>query len=176
MLAPQNTDLPASWKRPGVYFKLVLSGSGASLANVAKRLVIVACKTSTGSKPTDQPFRALSQADANTWSGQASSASRMYAAALSQAGGGVMDVYLLLISEPTNGTAATRTITFEGPATSQGGVDLFICGYRISVQIANGDTANAIAANAAAAINLNGDIPVTAAANNAVVTLTYKEK
>lgn len=84
---------------------------------------------------------------------------------------------LWIIAVPETGTAGTRTITVEAaPAAGAGLIE--IAGETVAVQVASGDTANAVAAAIAAAINgffnaLTGaSLPFTATAATGVVTLT----
>jgi len=173
--AAVNPDLPGSWLIPGIYFKLNLSGSGAGLNTVSKRLLLWGYRLSSGSQPPDSPVQITQQADVNTYFGQGSDIARLYAASISQVGGGVCDVYCMGINEPSSGTAATHLITFAGPATAAGSVDVWICGYKTSVGVANGDSASTVGTNVAAAIYLLKDIPVTASGTS-TVTLTYRHK
>lgn len=174
--APVNTDLGSSWMIPGVYIKLDLTGNGANLNNISKRALLVGYKLAAGSAPQDTPVLITGQSDANGKLGQGSELARLYAAFVSQVGGGQADVYALPIVEPAAGTAATRTITFAGTAAAADSVELWICGYHCSTPIANADTATAIGSNVAASINALKDIPVTAAAATGTVTLTYRHK
>lgn len=173
--APTNTDLPSSWLLPGVFIKLNLSGSGAGLNSVTKRLLLLGYKTSSGSQGSDTPIQVTQQADANSYFGNGSDLARLYAAATSQIGGGVANIFCLPIDAPSGGTAATHLIALTGPATSAGALDVWICGYRVTVAIANGDSNSTIGTALTAAINLVTDLPVTASGTS-TVTLTYKHK
>ena len=73
-------------------------------------------------------------------------------------------------------TAATGTLTITGPATGAGVISVYIGGDRVTCPVANGDSANTIATNLAAAINAQTDLMVTASAASAVVTLTSRNK
>lgn len=175
-LAPTNTDLPSSWEVPGIYLQLDLTGSGAALNSVAKRALLIACKTTSGSYAVDSPVLVAGQATANAYFGQGSDLARLWAATNSQNGTGVIDLYCLAISEPSAGTAATNLITFATTATASGAVKVTICGYSCTVDIASGDTPSTVATNVSAAINLLTDLPVTAGVGSATVTLTYRHK
>lgn len=73
-----------------------------------------------------------------------------------------------------SGTAAAGTLTFTGPASEAGAFALYVAGERVPVAIASGDSAAAVATKVAAAINADGQLPVTAAAESAVVTVTCR--
>lgn len=179
--APVNTDVPSSWMIPGTYLKLDLSGSGAALNNIARRVLLVGYKSSAGSAAQDTPIQAVGQSQANAFAGQGSDLARLFAAWQSQVGGGSADVFLLPIVAPSSGTAATQLIIFSfstgSSAAAQDSIDLWICGYKISVLVASGDTTITLLANVVAAINLNLDIPVVASGNGSdTLTLTYRHK
>jgi len=75
---------------------------------------------------------------------------------------------------PGAGAAASGTITYTGPATAAGTISLYVGAQKVQAAVANADTATAIAAAVAAAINADSTLPVTAAANLGVVTLTSR--
>lgn len=174
MPAPVNTDLSSSNAIPGVYIQVNTAG-GSAVDNANKRVMIVGTRLSTGSAAPDTPGFFAQQSDVNSSHGQGSEAARLYAAFQSQYGPGEFEVWVTGINEPSGGTAATRLIITAGTATSAGYVDIFVCGYKVTVGIASGDTATTIGTAIAAAINLVLDLPVTAAGTT-TVTLTYRHK
>jgi phage tail sheath gpL-like len=177
MLAPQNPDVPSSYMIPGVYVALDLSGNGASLNSAEKRALIVGYKLASGSKPKNTPVRVIGQSQANAFAGRGSDAARHFAAFQSQIGAGQVDTWMLLLEEPTGGTAATRLVKIVGAtAAVQDAVNFRICGYTGSVLIAAGDTPTIVAAALADEINAIADIPVTASPAADTVTLTYRHK
>ena len=89
-------------------------------------------------------------------------------------------IYVLPVAEPGGGGADTRTLTFTA-ATVAGTLVRYIAGEKVSIPVAAGDTAAAIATRFAAAVNagyvrFNKRMlwTVTAAAVAAVVTLTSR--
>lgn len=173
--APINTDVPYSWENPGVYFRLNTNGSGSS-SSLDKNALLVGYKTSAGTGQPGFPIKVNGTQDAITYAGQGSDACRQFQAYQSEIGTGVSNAYLLLLNEPSGGTAATHLITVAGTATSSGSVEAIICGYSIAIRINSADTATIIGAALAAALNLNLDLPVTAGASSGVVTLTARHK
>ena len=94
---------------------------------------------------------------------------------LYEASGGAVEVWCLPLSAPATGKATgTATITFANPATSAGSYIFRIAGDEIELDVANGDTVTAQAANLSALINNTPALPVTASAVAGVVTLTSK--
>lgn len=77
------------------------------------------------------------------------------------------------------GAAATGSFIFGGPATKAGTIYLLIAGQSVQVGVIAADTAASIATKAAAAINANKNLPVTAAVDGtdtARVNVTAKWK
>src|SRR5262249_26052885 len=175
-VVPVNPDLPSSYLNPGIYLKLNLAGTGAAIGSTLKRLLVWGYKLATGTLGTDQPLQVFQQSDVNTFAGQGSDLARAYNAAISHGIAGLADVFILPITEPSAGVQATHLVTFAGTATAPGFFDIFICGYKHSIPIPNGDTATVIGSNVRAAINLNKDLPVTASSSTGIVTLTYRHK
>ncbi|TBR15077.1 MAG: phage tail protein, partial [Chitinophagaceae bacterium] len=86
------------------------------------------------------------------------------------------EVHAIALDDIGGGSAASGTITVTGPATAPGTIALLIAGVAVPVAVATGAIANDIAAAIAAAINAKADLPVTAAAAAAVVTVTCRHK
>ena len=81
----------------------------------------------------------------------------------------------IALALPAQGNAtATSTIALTGPATAAGELALYIDGENVGVAVSSGMTAAQVAAAVVAEIATLPDLPVTAAANGAVVTLTSK--
>lgn len=174
--AQPNTDLSPGYLLPGVFVQLNLQGAGTALNNPQLRALLIGYKLASGTAAQDTPVLVTGQQDVNQRCGQGSDAARLYAAFMSQVGAGACDVFMLPLVEPAAGTAATRTITFAGTAAAQDSVELWICGYHISVLINAADTPTIIGAAVAAAVNAVKDIPVTAGASSGILTLTYRHK
>lgn len=87
-----------------------------------------------------------------------------------------MLVFGLPIPEPSFGVAATGMMTVETPPTQSGVFDLYIAGQHISVGIMSNDTINTAAAAIEEVINATPSLPVTAEADDNVITLTCKWK
>jgi len=173
-LVSGNSDLPSSYEVPGVYFQLRSTGAGAAASAPSKRALILAHKRAAGTGPFNSPIRCPGLQQAILYAAQGSDAVRAYQAFTSQSGNGTADVYLLLVPEPAStGTKATRTIVVAGTPSVAGSVDIWVCGYPLSIRISTSDLPASIATAIAAAINAIADLPVTATASGGTVTLTY---
>ncbi len=85
--------------------------------------------------------------------------------------------YSIGVAEPSGGVAASGTIAVGGTAASaDGSWAFYIAGERVEVAIADEDTDAEAATKIAAAINANGQLPVTASATDDDVTVTCRWK
>lgn len=176
MSVQKNSDLPASWKIPGVYIKQDFQGSGAALDDDSKRVLIMGYRLSTGTSPasTPEPFNA--QSDVDTAHGRGSQVARAFAAFQSHIGAGLAEPWVLGIDPPSGGTAATFTTTIAGTATSAGSIDMWVAGYRASIGVASGDTPTVIAAALDAELDQILDAPATFGASSGTLTSTMVHK
>src|SRR4051812_35117351 len=129
MVVPANSSLPSSWEIPGIFFEINLAGQGSGVGALDKRLLCLAYRLSTGTQPPDQPVLVNGQDDVNTFFGQGSDLSRLYAAAVAQVGQGVLDLWCCGINEPSSGAQATHLINIAGTATQAGSVSVWIAGH-----------------------------------------------
>lgn len=94
-----------------------------------------------------------------------------------------MELYCLALADAPAGSEqsadagkATKTLTFAGPATESGSLNLNIAGQAVTVTVIDTDNAATIAGNVKAKIDSLVDLPVVATVASNVVTLTAKNK
>ncbi len=87
-----------------------------------------------------------------------------------------VELTALPVADNGAGVAATGTIAVAVTTALAGTLNLYIAGERVQVAVAAGDAANTIATSINAAINANGDLPVTATVSTNTVTLTARHK
>ncbi|MBR2057983.1 MAG: hypothetical protein IJ982_03535 [Fibrobacter sp.] len=94
-----------------------------------------------------------------------------------------MELYCLALADAPAGSGqsadagkATKTLTFAGPATESGSLNLNIDGQAVTVTVIDTDNAATIAGNVKAKIDSLVDLPVVATVASNVVTLTAKNK
>ncbi|EPC4488926.1 phage tail sheath subtilisin-like domain-containing protein [Serratia liquefaciens] len=85
------------------------------------------------------------------------------------------ELWVIAVPEST-GSAAKGTLTITGTATASGTVALYIGNVLVQAAVTNDDDAAAVAASISAAINVNTALPVTAAAEAGVITITARHK
>lgn len=167
-------NIPANIRAPLFYAEL--DASRANTSADAQRTLIIGQMTSAGGAVPNVPIQSLSAADAKTAGGPGSVLAIM--ASVYRDNDSLGEVWLLPLSDDPTATAATGSITLTGPTTVAGVLSLYVATTTspLSIAIGTGQAATAVAATVAAAINAAIDLPVTAVANAAVVTLTAKNK
>ncbi|QUM72182.1 phage tail sheath subtilisin-like domain-containing protein [Sphingopyxis granuli] len=167
-------QIPASLRVPGAYVEFDSSRANGGLPALANRVLIIGQKLGAGTGAALVPTRLFSTAQADELFGKASVLARCHRAF--RIGDASSECWAIALADPGAGTAATGTITVTGPATAAGTIALMIAGQAVPVGVASAATANTVATAIAAAINGMATLPVTAAAEAAVVTLTAKHK
>lgn len=162
-------NIPANVRVPLFYAEVDNSQAGYFVQQ--QRALIIGQKLAAGTAAADVPVLVAKSDQARELFGIGSMLARMHEIyRLNDAFG---EVWCVPLTDPA-GAAATGTVTFTGPATKPGVVNLYIGAQRVQVAVAANDAAAAIATAVAAAINADTTLPVTAAAAAAVVTLTAR--
>lgn len=165
--------IPEALRYPGVLIEV--DGSQAGLGDSIPTMLLVGQKLPTGTAPSGQIVRVSSVEDAKAKAGEGSMLHQM--AKRYRKNDQVFDLFMLPYSDNVAGTAASATITANAIPTAAGALALYIAGKVITVAITANQTLANIATAIAAAINAAGlDIPCTATANAAIVTLTARHK
>lgn len=162
--------IPASNKVPRTYLKVSLGVGPRSSGEAPREVALFGNKTAAGTMALATETDCFSEDEARVLAGAGSELFLMAKVAIDTFPG----VQLKLYAIAEAGTAATGTIVFTGPATSSGTVGVAVLGEDIEVPVASADTATAIGAAVAAAINAKGDWPVTGVNAAGTVTLTAK--
>lgn len=165
-------NIPSNLRVPLFYAEMDASQAGYFTQNT--RSLLLGQKLAAGTAVVNTPYLVSTTDQAKTLFGIGSMLARMHSLFRQQ--NAIGEVWCIALADAGAGVAATGTITATGPATAAGTANLYIAGQRVQVGIAAGDTATAIATNIAAAINAAVDLPVTATASAAVVTLTCRWK
>lgn len=166
-------QIPAALRYPGAY--IVVDGSQAGLGGDIPAVLLVGQKLATGTAPAGEIVRLSGVKDAEAKAGIGSMLAQM--AARYRKIDPALDLYMLPYADNVAGVMASAPITVTGAPTASGTLALYIAGRPVNVAITAAQTVDQVAAAIAAAITAAGaDIPVTAAAVAAVVTLTARHK
>lgn len=167
-------SIPASLRVPGQYIEFDSSRAVSGLPPIVNRVLLIGQRLATGSAAakTIQPI--VDGAQAIALFGRGSMLARM--AAAYRKADRYSEVHAIAMDDVGAGTAASGTITVTGPATAAGTIALMVAGVSIDIAVVAGEAAAAIAAKIDTAIDALPDLPLTANAVGAVVTLTARHK
>ena len=171
MTVPFNT-IPSNLRVP--LFVAEMDNSAANAFANNQRALLIGQKLAAGSAANGAPILVSSVGQAKALFGMGSMLARMMEAWRSNDLYG--EVWCLPIADNAAGAVATQTLTITGPATAAGTLNIYIAGQRVQVGVSSGDAATLIATNITTAVNAALDLPVTAAAASAVVTLSCRWK
>ena len=166
--------IPASIRKPGKYAEFNTALAVRTLPGNLQRTLIVGQRLAAGTVAANTVVDVFSDAEAATYFGRGSIAHLMVRAALKA--NPYLSLQVLAMDDAGASVAATCTVTVTGPATSSGVLTVLVGNVPVQIAIAANDTANSIATALAAQFAAQPDLPVTAAAVGAVVTLTAKNK
>lgn len=164
--------IPASLRTPGAYieFNNELAGS----VGVMHKQVAFGQRLSTGSHPEGVPIRVTNPSQAVTLFGRGSMMALTLAAAINA--NPETELWAIALDDNGAGNAATTTIAVTSAPTAAGTIALYLGGKRLTIGVAQDDTANTVAASINAAINADLDLPVTAGVATNTVTVTARHK
>ena len=114
------------------------------------------------------PLRVTNKETAQQAFGYSSMLATMCAAWLTQTE--VVELWAVALDDLVAGVKAAGTITFTGPATAAGTLQLYVAGKKVPVGVTSAMTAAQLATATAAAINADATLPITAAVNGVVTT------
>lgn len=158
---------------PGTYTGYnYFAGPNGLPANI-QRVLLLGDISSEGSLAVNKPTAVATESEAIALAGAGSVLMQMYKAAKNA---WKYAQITLCRHAAVTGSAAKWASTVSGSATGAGAVSFIINGKKVSAGVAKDDAAADVATALAAAINAGVDLPVTAAASTATVTLTAKCK
>lgn len=163
-------EVPGNARVPFVYIEL--DSSAADAGDESFRTLLIGQKLAAGTARANAPVPVGS--DAAALFGRDSQLYFMAQAFRRGHPNGAL--HAIALDDLGAGTAEVKTVTVAGAATAAGTISLYVAGRRVAVAIASGDTATQAAGKISAAINAARDMPLTAAAAAAVVTLTARHK
>lgn len=165
-------EIPDNVRTPLFFVEFDPSRAGGYVQN--SRSLLIGQMLAAGTADAETPMLVSTPEQAKEYFGQGSMLAAMMAAYRKV--DDFAEVWCVGVEDAGAGVAATKTVTFGGPATAAGTVSLYVAGQRVRIAVAKDDTDAEIATAAAAAVNAVADLPVTAAAAAEVVTLTARHK
>ena len=166
------TDIPSSIRKPGKYFEFNTALAVRTLPTNRQKLLIIAQRTTGGSVAELVPTEVFSDVEAAEYFGDGSQAHLMAKAAIDA--NPYVALSICAMDDAGAGVAATGTVTISDPAPATGTLTLWVGNQSVSIAVTIADAVGVIATALAAEITATPSLPVTAAADAAVVTLTAK--
>ncbi|THA10499.1 phage tail sheath subtilisin-like domain-containing protein [Rodentibacter pneumotropicus] len=166
-------NIPSSIRQPGVYTEYNSRNAVSTLPNNEQNVLIVAPMLG-GDTAFSTPTPIYSDADAKNAFGAGSWAHLMARVAIQN--NAMISLTAIGLKDNEAGVAATGSVTLSGTASNAGVLKVMIGGVDYAVAIAKAETAANIAVRLNAVINAGEYCPVTAAVDEATVTLTAKCK
>lgn len=169
--------IPIDIRTPGQFIEFDSSRALRGLPAIAHKVLVIGQRLAAGTVAAGVPTRILSAAQAEDAFGRGSMLSAMLAAF--KAANDSTDVTAIALDDLGAGAAAAGSVTFTGPATAAGTLNLYIGGLRLQVGVTAGMTAAQLATAVAAAITAATQLPVSAAVDGvdtAKVLITARHK
>lgn len=167
-------SIGASIRKPGKYFEFNTKLAVRTLPGNLQRLLVIGQKTASGILPALSPADVFSDSEAALYAGRGSMAHHQVRAAIKA--NPYLQMTLILLDDAGGSIAASGTVVISNAASGAGTLTLVIGNDYVTIAMASGDSTTSIAAALAAAINAKPDLPVTATAALATVTVTAKNK
>lgn len=167
-------NLPTTLRIPFVSAEFNSSRAQQGPALLAYRSLAIGQKTSAGTWAADSVNRATNVDQAIVGGGRGSIIHRQALAWF--ATNRSTELWFGVLADNGAGVAATGTIVVGGTATAAGTIALYLGAERITVGVASGDVATAIATNINAAVAAALDLPITSGVASATVTFTFRHK
>lgn len=167
-------QIPANNRIPFVFVEFNNTNAIQGAGLLTYTALMLGQKLSGGTATADVPVRVTSAAQGKTLFGNGSMLHHMCEKWF--ANNKTTAMWVIPQADNGAGVAAAGTLTFTGPATEAGAINLYFMGRLLSVAVAAADTATAIASAVAAAINAAPEYGFTASPSAGVVTITYVHK
>ncbi|MEO8641759.1 phage tail sheath subtilisin-like domain-containing protein [Pseudomonas sp.] len=166
------SNIPANLRVPLFYAEV--DNSQANSGAQTQRTLIIGQVTASGNGVVNVPVLGQGVSDAKAKGGLGSMLALMTDAYVRADDFG--EVWFLPLADAAGGVAASGTVLIAGTPTATGVISLYIAGQLLSLTVTTGELAADIATALAALVNSSSNLPVTAAATTATVTLTAKNK
>lgn len=161
-------NIPIDIRTPGQYVEFDNSRALRGLPAVAHKVLVIGQRLAGGTVLANVPTAILSAAQAEDAFGRGSMLAAMLAAFKNA--NDTTSVTAIALDDLGAGALAAGSVTFTGPATAAGTLNLYIGGMRVQVGVTAAMTAVQLATAVAAAITAGTQLPVTAAVDGVDTT------
>jgi phage tail sheath gpL-like len=168
-MAISFNEISVNIRTPGQYVEFDNSIALTGLQDINERMLILGQRLATGEVAANKLVMITSADDAAAKFGRGSQIHRMCAAA--KGANAYTEMWAVASDDDEAAVAATGTITLGGSPTASGTLYLYIGGERTKLLVEAESELSDIAAALVTAVNADKDLPVTASATDAAVTL-----
>lgn len=166
-------EIPANWRRKGVYAEAKPRYDRKGLTAWPAKIIVIGQLLAAGSATPLQAYPITRPDQAVGLFGPGSQLAQSVMA--TKKANRVTELWAIGVSD-ADGTAAVKTITLTGAPNNSGTLALWVQGRRLTVGVTPSDTVTTVATKAAAAINADTSLGVTATSLAGVVTVTARHK
>lgn len=166
------SNIPSNLRVPLFYAEV--DNSQANSGSQTQRTLIIGQITATGNGVVNVPVLGQGVSDAQAKGGLGSMLALMTAAY--KASDSFGEVWFLPLADAVGSVAASGSLLVAGTPSGTGVISLYIAGQLLSFVVSTAEPAADIATGLAALVNSSGNLPVTAAATDATVSFTAKNK
>lgn len=160
-MAISFNQIPINLRVPGQYLEISNEKAFQGLPGYPAKVLVIGQMLSSGIGTALEPVLITSVDQGNQLAGRGSQLAHMLEAF--KKGNSFIEVHAIAQEDDGAGVKAAGAITFGGPATAAGTLNIYLGGRRIRVAVAAADTDEEIATAVAAAITADSDVAVTAA-------------
>jgi phage tail sheath gpL-like len=164
--------IATDWRVPGQYVEIDPTKAVQGLPGMRRCILLLGQRLSTGTLAAEKLTRVTRAADGIKYFGRGSMLAQMVAASLDV--NPYTETWALALDDLAAGVAASWTLTFSGAPAEAGTPVLYLGGMRVPLGVTLASTPASLATALAATIAAYPDLPVTAEADGAVVTLTAR--
>lgn len=166
------SNMPSNLRVPLFYAEV--DNSQANSGAQTQRTLIIGQITATGNGVVNVPVLGQGVSDAQAKGGPGSMLALM--AAAYKASDNFGEVWFLPLADAVGSVAASGSLLVAGTPSGTGVISLYIAGQLLSFAVATAESAADIATGLAELVNSSGNLPVTAAATDATMKFTAKNK
>ena len=166
------SNIPSNLRVPLFYAEV--DNSQANSGAQTQRTLIIGQITATGNGVVNVPVLGQGVSDAQAKGGLGSMLALMTAAY--KASDNFGEVWFLPLADAVGSVAASGSLLVAGAPSGTGVISLYVAGQLLSFAVATAEPAADIATGLAALVNSSGNLSVTAAATDATVEFTAKNK
>jgi phage tail sheath gpL-like len=170
-------EIPVNIRNPGQYIEFDNTRAITGSPPMPNKIVVFGQKLATGTAAADTPVLVSTPQQAVGLFGRGSMLAAMFATI--KQNNQFTETWALPQADNAAGTAATGSVTWNGPATEPGTQVFYIAGTLVEFAVTAAMTSNAMATAFAAAVNALPDLPLTAAVDGVTlnkVNLTARHK